>query len=71
MTEKEFIAMMQDEVLDTDSPIFLDMSLRDIEEWDSLSFVSFIAATRAIGKNITRDMIFPAKTVGDLFDLVK
>ncbi|MBR3622626.1 MAG: hypothetical protein IKN43_04675 [Selenomonadaceae bacterium] len=71
MTENAFIKMLQDDVLDTESPISLDMALDDIEEWDSLSFVSFIAATRAVGKKVTRDMTAAAKTVDDLFCLVK
>lgn len=72
MTEQEFIEKMQDEVLDTDSEITLDMALADVEEWDSLSFVSFIAMAKELGfTNVNREVVNEAKTVKDLFELVK
>ena len=72
MTEQEFIEKMQDEVLDTDSDITLDMALKDIEEWDSLSFVSFIAMAKESGFTyVTRENVNTAITVKDLFELVK
>ena len=46
--------------------------LGDIEEWDSLSVVSFIAMAKAVcGKMVERQSIVNAKTVSDLFKLVK
>ena len=72
MTEQEFIEKMKDEVLDTENDISLDMSLENIEEWDSLSFVSFIAMAKESGFiNVNRDVVNEAKTVKDLFELVK
>ena len=72
MIEKEFIEKMQEDVLDTDSDITLDMVLSDIEEWDSLSFVSFIAMAKESGfTNVNREVVNEAKTVKDLFELVK
>lgn len=72
MSEQEFITKMQDEVLDTESDISLDMTLDDVEEWDSLSFVSFIAMAKESGFiNVNRDVVNEAKTVKDLFELVK
>lgn len=72
MTEQEFIEKMQDEVLDTDSEITLDMALADVEEWDSLSFVSFIAMAKELGfTNVNREVVNEAKTVKDLFELMK
>ena len=72
MSEQEFIAKMQDEVFYTEADITMDMQLADIEEWDSLGFVSFIAIAKEAGfNNVTRDAINQAKTVGDLYSLVK
>ena len=72
MTEKEFIEKMQEDVLDTDADITLGMVLSDVEEWDSLSFVSFIAMAKESGfTNVNREVVNEAKIVKDLFELVK
>ncbi len=72
MNEQEFIEKMKDEVLDTESDISLDMPLEDVEEWDSLSFVSFIAMAKESGfTQVNRDSVNRAVTVRDLFELVK
>ncbi|ORU01365.1 hypothetical protein D081_0184 [Anaerovibrio sp. JC8] len=72
MTEQEFIEKMQEEVLDTDSEIVLDMALTDVEEWDSLSFVSFIAMAKESGfTNVNREAVNKAVTIKDLYELVK
>lgn len=72
MSEQEFITKMQDEVLDTESDISLDMALDYVEEWDSLSFVSFIAMAKECGfTGVNREAVNNAKTIGDLFALVK
>ena len=72
MSEQEFITKMQDEVLDTEIDISLDMALDDVEEWDSLSFVSFIAMAKECRfTGVNREAVNNAKTIGDLFALVK
>ncbi|KHM51630.1 hypothetical protein SAMN02745671_00624 [Anaerovibrio lipolyticus DSM 3074] len=72
MTEQEFIEKMQEDVLDTDVEISLEMALADVEEWDSLSFVSFIAMAKELGfTNVNREVVNEAKTVKDLFELMK
>lgn len=72
MTEQEFIEKMQEDVLDTDVEISLEMALTDVEEWDSLSFVSFIAMAKEFGfTNVNREVVNKAKTVKDLFELMK
>ena len=72
MTEQEFIEKMQEDVLDTDVEISLEMALADVEEWDSLSFVSFIALAKELGfTNVNREVVNEAKTVKDLFELMK
>ena len=72
MTEQEFIERMQDEVLDTEVELSLDMPLSEVDEWDSLSFVSFIAMAKESGfTEVNREMVNKAVTVNDLFEMVK
>lgn len=72
MTEQEFLTKMKEDVLDTEDEISMDTDLLDIEEWDSLSFVSFIAMVKvATGKKLERKAIQAAETVQDLYNLVK
>ena len=72
MTEQNFLKKFKSEVLDTDAEITLKMSLADIEEWDSISFVSFIAMAKELGfSNVNRDSVKNVKTVADLFELLK
>ena len=71
MTEKEFLDVL-DEILDTEEPVTMDTVLEDLEEWDSISFVSFAAlANSAFGKTLNSSTIMEAKTVADLYALVK
>lgn len=72
MDGKVFLNKLQEEVLDTESEINMDTQLGEIEEWDSLSVVSFIAMVKTVcGKTVERQAIVNAKTVADLFELVK
>ena len=71
MTENAFIEKMVD-LMDTEDELTMDTNLLDIEEWDSLSFVSFIAFANAkVGKKVTSDMVRSAKTVSDLYHLIE
>ena len=71
MTENAFIEKMVD-LMDTEDELTMDTKLMDLEEWDSLSFVSFIAFANAqAGKNLTPDMVRSAKTVSDLYHLIE
>ena len=47
MTAQEFLTKMKEDVLDTEMDITLDTPLGDIEEWDSLGVVTFIAMAKA------------------------
>lgn len=59
------------EILDSEAEITLDTYLADIEEWDSLSVVSFAAmADIKYGKKLTATNIKKAQTVKDLFALI-
>lgn len=67
-----FLNKLQEEVLDTESEINMETQLSEIEEWDSLSVVSFIAMAKAVcRKTVERQAIVNAKSVADLFELVK
>lgn len=72
MTEQQFLSMMKEEILDTDIDVTMDMSLSDIEEWDSLAFVSFIAMAKAsASKKIDRTTVQNATTVKELYTLLQ
>lgn len=50
----------------------METVLADLEEWDSLSLVSFMAmANAAYGKKVIPADVKMAKTIGDLYELVK
>lgn len=69
--EKDFLEKMMD-ILDCEKEINMESELNDIEEWDSLSFVSFLAmATSAYGGEVVAADVKSANTIGDLFELVK
>lgn len=71
MIAQEFLTKMKEDVLDTEMDITLDTPLGDIEEWDSLGVVTFIAmAKAACGKKVERTAIVNAKTLQDLYDLL-
>lgn len=68
---EKFIEQMID-VLDLEEEITMDSVLEDMEEWDSLSLVSFVAlATSVYKKNLSTADVRKAKTVADLYELVK
>jgi len=72
VTDIEFLDEMND-LLDSDKVVTLESLLDDIEEWDSLSYVSFLAmATTKWGvKDLKSSDVKAAKTVADLYSLVK
>lgn len=68
---EQFLGKIQD-VLDCEQEVKMDTVLDTIEEWDSLSFVAFIAMAKAtFGKTVKPDDVRGAKTVEDLYNLVK
>lgn len=65
-----FLELLVD-LLDTEAEIGMDTLLEDIEQWDSLSIVSFAAmADIEYGKKIIATDLKKAKTVHDLYALV-
>ena len=60
------------DILDCEQEITMETVLADLEEWDSLSLVSFMAmANAAYGKKVILTDVKMAKTVKDLYELVK
>ena len=69
MNEKDFIAKMK-AILDNDA-VTMDSVLEDVEEWDSLSIVSFVAmANASCGKRVAPAVIRYCKTIRDLYTLL-
>ena len=72
MNAQDFLTKMKEDILDTEMDITLDTQLADIDEWDSLGVVSFIAMAKAVcNKKVERAAITSAKTLQDLFALVQ
>ena len=70
MTVEEFQEQMLD-VLNREEAINLDDRLEDIEEWDSLGYVAFLAmAAEFTEKNIKASQVRGAETVRDLYNLI-
>ena len=71
MNEKEFLKMLSD-LIDTEKILSLDTKLAEIEEWDSLSFISFLSYCNSkLGRNLTPETLKEAVTVADLFKFVE
>ena len=69
MDQETFIEKMKD-LLDQEE-LTMDSDLEEIEEWDSLAFVTFLAMTNQVAKRrVAPKEIKTAKTVGDLFKLL-
>lgn len=70
MQEKDFLEKMA-EIMDTEVELSMESKLKDIEEWDSLSYVAFLAFSAPIAK----EKIWPAdvksaETLQDLYKLL-
>ena len=66
----EFLSLFQ-EILNSELPVALSMSLDDIPEWDSLSAMAFIAlAERRFNKRLRLSDLRNKKTVEDLYGLL-
>ena len=68
MTSENFITKLA-ELMDTDAALDMSTKLADIEDWDSLSMVSFFSFCNTQGRRVTADEIKSAQTVEDLFKL--
>ena len=69
MTAEEFVKKLAD-IMDTDAEINLSTKLADVEDWDSLSMVSFFSfCDSKLGRRLAPEQIKSAQTVEDLFKL--
>lgn len=68
---EQFLEKMTD-ILDCEQEVAMDTVLTELEEWDSLSLVSFMAmANAAYNKKVIPADVKMAKTIADLYELVK
>ena len=69
MQAEEFIKKLT-EIIDTEEKLTLETKLTDIEDWDSLSLVSFLSFCNSKLKlSVTPEEIKAAQTVADLFKI--
>lgn len=69
MNEKDFMAKIY-EILDNEN-VTMNSVLADLEEWDSLSIVSFVAfANSSCGKRVIPAQLRECTTVRDLYNLL-
>lgn len=69
--EKKFLEEMT-EILDADEGITLDSDIEDIGEWDSIAHVAFFALARTnYNKKVDRTAVVYAKTIRDLYEMIK
>lgn len=70
MNEKIFLEKFI-ETLDCEENVTLNTLLRNLEEWDSLGLVSFIAMVNVeYNKNVETIKVLEAKTILDLYNLI-
>lgn len=70
MQAEEFIKKLT-EIADTEAQLTLETKLADVEDWDSLSLVSFLSFCNSKLKlSVTPDEVKAAQTVADLFKIV-
>ena len=71
MTKEIFLERMAD-ILDVEDEITLDTNLSELDEWDSLSIVSYVAmANAACGKKVDVKSVREAVTIQDLYDMLQ
>lgn len=71
MTKEIFLERMAD-ILDVEDEITLDTNLSELDEWDSLSIVSYVAmANAACGKKVDVKSVREAVTIQDLYNLLQ
>lgn len=70
MNENEFVEKMV-ELMDTEAELTMDTELAEVEEWDSLSYVAFLAMARANSDRKVKPIdVRNAKTVRDLYNIM-
>ena len=58
--------------MDLEDAVTMETELKDMEEWDSLSIVGYVAfANASLGKTIPPAVVRTAETIEDLYNLLK
>lgn len=68
MKLQEKLTMLEEIMELEEGTLSLEMNLEEIEEWDSISKLSLMAESNAMGKKLTAAEIKEFKTVGDICD---
>lgn len=70
MNEQNFLETLVD-LMDTEVELKMDTLLADVEEWDSLSLVSFLSlCAKQAKERVEPKEVRNAKTVQDLFQII-
>ncbi len=69
MNEKEFVEKMK-KILDNEN-VTMDSVLENIEEWDSLSVVSYATMANGCGRSVTLPQIRACASIRDLYVLLQ
>ena len=70
MKVEDFLKTLK-EMMDTDADLTLETKLSEVEEWDSLSLVTFLSFCNArLNRPVEPEEIKSAKTVSDLYEFV-
>lgn len=70
MSQNEFLEKMVD-IIDSEKELTINMNLNDLEEWDSLSILTFLAEMEKYAKApINVDLVKKAETLEDLYKLI-
>lgn len=70
MTKEQFLEKLAD-ILDYEGELDFKMKLSDIDEWDSLSYISFLALCKTMGKNVNIIAVKSAETIADLYTIIE
>ena len=71
MLRKDFLEKLV-EILDCEEELTMETELNDVEEWDSLGVLTFLAEMAAhSSEQIKAEYVKNSKTVADLYALLK
>ena len=71
MKVDEFLRTLKD-MMDTEADLTLETKLSDVEEWDSLSLVTFLSYCNAkLNRPVEPEELKSAQTVNDLYKLLE
>ena len=71
MKVDEFLTTLKD-MMDTETDLTLETKLSDVEEWDSLSLVTFLSYCNAkLNRPVEPEELKSAQTVNDLYKLLE